>query len=65
MQPHPLAKHFWTKLMVRFEQLRRNLGKSDSNWAKLIRFGQILHPQKHSISYGYVSAYDNRRVSSG
>jgi len=46
MQPHPVAKIFWAKL-VRFGQiwlnwakLKRNLGKSDWIWENLIRFEQ-------------------------
>jgi len=36
--------------LIRFGQ------NSGEIWAQVIRFGQnqVLHPQKHSISYGYV-----------
>jgi len=41
MQPYPLAKLFWEKL-VSPGQVWLDLGKI-----------KILHPKKHSIPYGY------------
>jgi len=46
MQPHPVAKIFLGKVKAKFGQTWFELGKI-----------KILHPQKHSISYGYVWVY--------
>jgi len=64
IQPHPLAKIYLLLLFFWGENLL-NLGKFGwigKIWAKVIRFEQILldlgkikilHPQTHSIFYGY------------
>jgi len=43
VQSHPLAKIFWANFWLDLGKIKAKL--------KVIRF--ILHPQKHSISYGY------------
>jgi len=40
MQPHPLAKNFWAKL-IRFGQIWLDLGKIKAKLVKVIQFGQI------------------------
>jgi len=59
MQPHPLANIFWVNL-VGFGRIlgkiKTNLGKIEAKfgqiWLDILDKIKILHPPKHSTSYG-------------